>query len=158
LARDITFGSGKFVTVGDRGLIYTSVDGITWDDGKRTTTNMLHKVVFANGRFLAVGDNGAIVVSPDGNAWTNEISGPTNGLYSIAYDHGMYVACGQAGTLVISTDASMWTVASNGTADLNWIAGGNGVFILASTNSGVNGQMAVQVSLDAMSWTRETFP
>ena len=155
--RSISYGSGKFVAVGDGGVIHASLDGITWDSGQRPTVSLLHKVIFANGRFVAVGENGTIVVSADGNSWTNEVSGTANALYSVTYDHGTYVACGQGGCLVISTNASTWSVGANETGDLGWIAGGNGVFILPSTN-GPSWQLKVQVSPDAVSWTTATFP
>jgi hypothetical protein len=150
--RSISYGNGKFVAVGDGGVIHTSPDGATWDGGQRPVSSTLHKVIFANGNYVAVGDNGTIVISPDGNSWTNEVSGTTNSLYSVTYGNGHYVACGQAGCLVVSPNGSTWTVSAVGTADLKWITAGNGVFVLPTPNQ----QTSVQVSTDAVSWTTES--
>src|SRR2546427_11343063 len=63
--RSACFGAGKFVGVGDGGIIHTSPDGITWDDGRRPVTRALRKVIFANGQFVAVGHDGVIATSSD---------------------------------------------------------------------------------------------
>lgn len=148
-------GSGKFVAVGDGGVIHTSTDGVTWDVGQRPVTSTLRKVIFANGQFVAVGDNSAIAVSPDGNSWTSVNLGTTGTLYSVTYGNGVYAACGQYGLLLISTNGLDWSIHTVGlAADLNWITFGNGVFILPAPNQ----QMAVQVSSDLITWTTEVFP
>jgi hypothetical protein len=164
--RGVCFGDGKFVAVGDGGVIHTSLDGVSWDDGRRTTTSTLFKVIFANGQFVAVGDDGVIVTSSDGYSWTNRVSGTTNTLYSIAYGNGKYVACGQGGQLTISTNGSDWVLGNAGTYDSNWIAFGNGLFIvnepsqqfITSAQNQGDQQLAVPVSGDAQTWTRELLP
>jgi hypothetical protein len=150
----ICYGDGKFVAVGAGGVIHTSPDGVSWDDGRRPVTGNLYNVIFVNGQFFAVGGNGAIVTSADGYSWTNEVSGTTNTLYAIAYGNGQYVACGQDGTLAISTTGTSWQLSSEGTSDLDWIAFGNGVFVLPAANQ----QMSVLVSRDAQTWATETLP
>lgn len=150
----ICFGAGKFVAVGDGGVIHTSPDGVTWDDGQRPVTSTLRKVIFANGQFVAVGDYSAIAVSSDGNSWTSVNLGTTGTLYSVTYGNGVYVACGQQGLLLVSTNGLNWSVHNQGIADLNWITFGNGVFVLPTPNQ----QMAVQVSSDLQTWITESIP
>src|SRR5438309_1429425 len=68
--RSICFGQGKFVAVGDGGLVHTSTDGVTWDDGRRVSTNTLHKIAYVSNQFITVGADGLILTSPDGGIWT----------------------------------------------------------------------------------------
>ena len=150
--RGICFGDGKFVAVGDGGVIHTSLDGAVWDVGRRPVASTLRKVIFANGQFVAVGDAGAIVTSSDGCSWTNHSSGTANALYSVAYGNGRYVACGQGGLFMISTNGSDWLPDSAGTNDLNWITFGKGIFVLPKPNQA----FAMQVSANAQTWTTVT--
>ena len=152
--RSLCFGVGKFVAVGDGGVIHTSLDGVTWDDGRRPAASIWRKVVFANGLFVAVGHDGAVATSADGYLWTKRASGTTNMLFAIACENGRYVACGEAGQVTISADGLNWTAGTVGTNDLKWIAAGNGVFILPMPNQ----QMAVRVSSDLQTWSTATFP
>src|SRR5262245_9841281 len=61
--QSICFGNGKFVAVGEGGVIHWSTDGIGWDDGQRFLPVTLNRVFFGNGQFVAVGDAGAIFTS-----------------------------------------------------------------------------------------------
>lgn len=152
--RSICFGAGKFVAVGDGGVIHTSFDGVNWDDGRRPTTSIWRKVIYANGRFLAAGHDGAIATSIDGYSWTLRSSGTTNMLFSIATEGGRYLACGQAGQVTISTNGLDWTAGYVGTNDLGWVAAGNGLFILPMPNR----EMAIRISNDMQTWTPVTLP
>ena len=153
--RCVCFGADKFVAVGDGGMIHTSPDGTTWDDGRRVVTSTLWKVVYANGQFIAVGNDGVIVTSADGFSWTNQVSGTSNALYAVAYGNGKYVACGQSGQLTVSSNGTTWLPGNAGTNtnDFSWIAFGNGTFVLPG-----NQPMTVLVSSDAQSWSSMTFP
>lgn len=152
--RSICFGAGKFVAVGDGGVIHTSFDGVNWDDGRRPVLSIWRKVIFANGLFVAVGHEGAVATSSDGYSWTKRSSGTTNMLFSIAYGNGNYVACGEAGRVTISPDGLNWTAGTVGTNDLKWVAAGNGVFLLPMPNQ----EMAVRISSDLQTWTSVTLP
>ena len=164
--RGICFGAGKFVAVGDGGVIHTSLDRAVWDVGRKPVTSTLRKVIFANGQFVAVGDAGAIVTSSDGCSWTNHSPGTANALYSVTYGNGRYVACGVGGLLMISTNGSDWLPGSAGTNNLGWIAFGNGVFILPDPSqqfiSGLpallSQRLALKISGDAQTWTTVLLP
>lgn len=70
---DVTHGDGKFVAVGDNGVVYTSPDGDTWTRRPTTTFTTLKTVVYNGASFVAVGYDifgGVIVSSPDGITWT----------------------------------------------------------------------------------------
>ena len=79
--RDVTYGNGRFVTVGST-LISTSPDGITWTARDSGTTSPLYSVTYGGSSFselfVAVGfcpkdsndnctGNGVIVTSPNGS-------------------------------------------------------------------------------------------
>src|SRR6266576_724744 len=155
--RSSCFGAGRFVGVGDGGVIHTSPDGINWDDGRRLTTSALRKVIFANGLFVAVGHDGVILSSSDGNSWTARASGTSNALYSVAYGNGQFVACGAGGRLAISANGSLWTPSLVGANDLTWITFGNGIFVVPAPNASPS-QLAVRVSTDGQGWTTQSFP
>src|SRR5688572_3023097 len=67
-------GGGRWVTVGTRGEIIPSSDGITWTPRFSPTANDLNGVAYGKGLFVAVGDNlppnGTLLTSPDGLTWT----------------------------------------------------------------------------------------
>src|SRR4051812_16089492 len=84
----ICFGNGKFVAVGDGGIIHTSADGRLWDDGQRPVPKTLNRVFCVNGIFIAVGKSGTILTSADGVAWTQQTSGTTDELGSLAFGNG----------------------------------------------------------------------
>ncbi|MEY2466818.1 MAG: hypothetical protein QOD03_1339 [Verrucomicrobiota bacterium] len=153
--RSVCFANGKFVAVGDGGVIHTSSDGTAWDGGQRPVVSQLNKVIFAGGQFIAVGNHGNILTSSNGLNWASQSSGTTDDLLAIAYGNGLYMACGIGGRLVTSANGISWNVSSVGTGDLNWITFGNGVFLLPAPNQ----QLAVQVSTNGQNWfTPPSFP
>ena len=56
ILRDLAFGNGKLVAVGDSGLALTSTDGASWTIQDSTLTNGLDGVAFGAGQFVAVSD------------------------------------------------------------------------------------------------------
>src|SRR5262245_61384773 len=59
----VTFGDGRFVAVGTRGIIIVSVDGAQWQVSDSSTASTLWGVAYGGGRFVAVGEGGTIVTS-----------------------------------------------------------------------------------------------
>lgn len=72
--RDIAYGNGVFIAVGDNGLIRTSSDAISWTTETSGTVENLTGVSYKqSGEFIAVGDNNTVLLTTDsGSTWTSE--------------------------------------------------------------------------------------
>src|SRR5207248_56089 len=87
-----TLRGGKFVAVGNNGLILTSPDGATWTS-RNSGADSFFGVAYGGGLFMAVG--AATMTSADGIIWSNQIS--PEFLYSVAYGGGLFAAVGGDG-------------------------------------------------------------
>lgn len=62
--RDVAYGNGKYVAVGDTGTMIESSDsGITWTALPALTTQLLNSIDFANNQFIVAG-NYVLITSP----------------------------------------------------------------------------------------------
>ena len=66
----IVYGAGRFVAVGDGGVVLVSSDGETWFVRPVGTKQDLSDVAWSGSRFVAVGASGTILSSGDGLTWT----------------------------------------------------------------------------------------
>ena len=154
--RGVTWGT-IFVAVGAGGVMYSSLDGISWNTIPSPVTSNLNAAAFA-GFYSAVGDSGAILLSIDGLTWIEAASSrkaTANNLNGIAAAAGRTVAVGAGGTIVSSTDGSNWTeaassrkvpkdlfaVAFNGT---QWIAVGAEGTVLTSTDASADSWTSIR--------------
>jgi photosystem II stability/assembly factor-like uncharacterized protein len=105
-------GSGLFCSVGNKGFIITSQDGITWIRRYSGTTTRLWDV-YNNGNnlWVAVGDSGLILSSPDGITWTQRTpdSGWSGSFYSVIYGNGTWMIGGSSEEIQTSPDGITWT-------------------------------------------------
>jgi len=107
----VAHNGGRYVVVGDSGLILYSTDGNFWDRVQSlASTRNFNSVTWTGRLFVAVGDNGTIFVSPHGQLnWQRVVPNITDHLYNIKYEYGVYVATNQAGQLLFSLDLTYWT-------------------------------------------------
>ena len=171
---DITYGSGKFVLVGNKGLILYSTDGTNWTKSVSGVTDCLRSVLFANGHFIAAGDNGTILYSSDGVTWTPASSGLSSTdfnsvLQNLEYGNGQIVVVGSnyekgsisyggyyfsailSSVILSSSDGITWTKrTSPSTCGLEGVSYGNGRFV-AIGNAGT-----VLSCTDGATWTTES--
>lgn len=121
----VTYALGKFITVGQGGVIYTSTDAANWS--QYTTIDLASHNLNAlaagsvNGvaTVVAVGDSGAILLTKDGVSWSAAASTPTTAnLYGVTYAISMnlWVAVGAGGAVWVSSDASNWRAPDSYTA------------------------------------------
>ena len=169
--KDITYGGGKLVAVGDaKGTYRVSSDGTNWTGGViwvsgNTANNLtLEGVIHDGSQFVAagydynfsapVGWTGAIYTSPNGTTWTRRnFSGPE--LRDIAYGGGTYIAVGETGTIWKSTNGTSWTLVPSGvTLKLHGVAYGNNSFV--AVGWGGSGAPVVLTSSNGTSWTNTT--
>jgi RHS repeat-associated protein len=112
----VTFGGGKFVAVGNNGVIKTSADGINWKSRTSNTTADLYGVdlgyydINGNIPIAVCGENGTILSSNDFINWTPQSTGTNKTLYSINYKEGLFVAVGVDGTILKSYDDEFWNI------------------------------------------------
>ncbi len=104
----VIYGKDQFVSVGTKGLILTSPDGITWKIMKSGITKDLMSVTYANDIYIAVGDKGAILTSIDAINWTEKESGSTRYFSSIAYGKNEFVIAGEYGHIFTSKNLKTW--------------------------------------------------
>ena len=126
-----------FVVVGNNGAIFTSSDGITWDNRSISgLTNSYEGVTYGNGLFMAVSSTNYIYKSTDAITWTKtgvDVSG-NPGLEDIIFENSVFVAVGSQGTVLRSTNGTNW-VDIDITGEENGLVGityGSGLFLTAS--------------------------
>jgi hypothetical protein len=109
--RDIEFGGGVFVAVGDQGRIGTTTHGVEWTRDALQGNFQLNSVSFGNELFVAVGNFGAILWSDDlGESWTTERVG--NGTFQrVVFGNG-YFFTSDGSDLYRSEDGVIWNAIS----------------------------------------------
>jgi hypothetical protein len=107
--RDVAFADGRFVAVGNDGLVVVSADGTSWNTyylRNPVGEANLRRVHYAHGRFVAVGNDGFVVssVNPIGpDFWTTHRSNTSMNLHDVmASPDGTFVAVGNNGMILQS--------------------------------------------------------
>jgi len=128
--RSIIYAVGRYLAVGNSGLMLASSDAVSWTSFDSGTDQNLHGITYGGGTYVAVGGAGTILSSTDALNWTNQPSGTSVRLFGVAYAAGLFVAVGDNGTIVTSADGQNWAGQSSGTVNhLHAIAYGNGLFV-----------------------------
>ena len=147
---DVAYGAGRYVTVGDHGVIRVSTDGEGWTTQPQGPLQLegLSGIVYANNQFVVVGYKGGVMTSTNGLTWTKQVSGTNEVLHTIAYGGGKLVAVGKNGIIISSTDGVTWTKQESGTPnDIEDVAYGGGQFVaVGSANT-------IRTSPDGVNWT-----
>lgn len=116
-----------YISVGDGGKIYTSINGTSWTLRTSNTTVDLYNVISNNSIIVAIGYNGVILTSTDGITWNSVSSGTSEFLYGICWTGSLFVIVGTNGKIITSSDGSTWnSQISNTTNNLYSVAYGNG--------------------------------
>lgn len=100
--QDVTFGNGRFVSVGWSGnVMYSTDNGQTWTQSSAASNTDWNSVTYGSGLFVAVADTGTgnrVMTSPDGIIWTSRVSAANNGWENVAWAFGRFVAVADSGT------------------------------------------------------------
>ena len=152
--KGVAFGAGKFVAVGEAGLIQTSTDGSSWTVRPAGTGNPLNGVMYGGGQFVAVGNAGTILTSVDGVTWSFRpagASGSSNNLTSAVYGNGQFVAVGNG--ILASADGVTWTqriAASGDGTNYYAVTYHLGQYVAVGTSASAQG--AILSSSDGINW------
>jgi len=153
--REVTYGNGLWVAVGDRGSIVTSPDTMNWTILKDPARSRYHliAVAFGGGRFVAVGADhlGHAFASSDGANWSHtklpDLSYIPAG---IVFGNGRFLTTGGDGRVDVSTDGVNWTRTTP--RDSNWnaqsVAYAHGRFLVPFRDG-------VLSSRDGTKWVRD---
>ena len=121
--KDISCSTSICYALADKS-IYSSVDGITWNQVNNFTSSAtLNAINQANGLFVAVGENGSIAYTNNNGNWTQvPTSTPITNyqLQGIAFGNGNFIAVGGTSSIAVlshgqiiiqgSADAQSWSV------------------------------------------------
>lgn len=129
--RDLEFGAGRFLIVGDRS-VQESADGAVWTDRSSTATNYFSSIVRGDGMFAAATTTG-IFKSEDGLDWTSVKIGNFASV-NLEYSSRGYLLAGPGGMVGMSPDGIAWTTGFAGTENLSEIAATKGGFVAAGTD------------------------
>jgi hypothetical protein len=147
----IAYGNGVFVSVGNAGSIYTTLDGLTYTSRTSGTASTLRAVTYGNGIYVAGGNGGVVLNSLDGITWTIRTSTTTSSIFSLTYGGGIFVLSTLGGGLATSTDGTTWTARTSGTAsNINQIDYLNSLYVFC----GLGG--ALSTSTDAITWNAQS--
>ena len=149
--RGITSGKNIFVAVGDEGLIFTSVNGVVWNEVKTNEKFNLSTVIYANNQFIAAGDSGTVITSSDGVKWNEKYTTLTFDIKSIIWGKDSYVAVGYGdlnkGIISTSNDLEKWT----NTSVVGWL---NDIEFNGKQYVAIGADNALYSSSDAIKWKR----
>ena len=154
--RDVAYGSGRYVAVGESGKMATSTNGTTWTAVTNSTfgTSTIYGITYGDSKFVAVGADGKMAYSINGTTWTavtNSDSTTINGItYGGAIGKEQFIAVGSSTYIAYSTDGVTWTKVSSGyySVDLKRITWGGNKYV-AVASAGV-----MLVSVDGINWAR----
>ncbi|MFO1475087.1 MAG: hypothetical protein U1F98_00375 [Verrucomicrobiota bacterium] len=143
--RDIIYGNGLFVAVGNDGA-YVSTNGYQW--APAMTGVALAGVTWGIGQFVACSSIG-YMVSKDGTNWAFSVMKQT-ATTRLACGNGVYVATEPtSGKIFSSQDATNWVLQSTTPGNTYWgLAFANGQFVAV----GCGASAAITTSVDGTNW------
>lgn len=159
---DVITAQGKFVAVGDSGVLITTTDGQSGEIETIDSDYDLQALVFNGNQYVAVGnranwsvdnsvDEAAIFVSNDAQSWTKADPGNINELNDVTWTGNAFLAMGEAGKQTKSSDGTNWTVESVATTKtiraIHWDS--------TLGFGAASGQNVIYSSSDASTWTEQ---
>ena len=145
---EVIYNSGKYVAVGNSGIIITSDDGITWDNRTSGVTKKLRGIAYGNSKYVTVGSDGTVLTSSDSITWTQQSSPTTENFFGLEYVNNKFIGVGDNGLIITSSDGTTWDNKTSGTSEkIKGITYGNGIYVTIATNG------VIYTSTDTDTWT-----
>ena len=120
---------GMFVTVGSKGTIVTSLDGISWIKSKSGINNTLIGITFGKDKFVIVGDK-ITLISLDGRTWKeSELYYPYSSITGVTFGNGKFVSVDYSSYVYSSTDGNIWDEVFSRYVSNYGITFGNNLFV-----------------------------
>ena len=148
MLKGVTFGDGRYVAVGDDGVIVTSDDGSRWTLRPAGVTNALATVAYCGGRFVAAGRKGDLLWSADGETWT-AVVGWDYGFSHVVCCGTEFWATGEDGIVASSPEGVTWQERHTGTPWAWRIACSSTTWVVVEQGGG-----GILSSTDGDTWTR----
>lgn len=119
----VSYESGRFVIVGDNGLVAFSDDAEKWEEIR--TPYEFRTIVGGEGKYVAAGVDGKVAVSYNGDDWSDySDSEITNQYRASCYGNGIFVIGGANGLIRYSNDGINWNTANtDSTSVISYIRG-----------------------------------
>lgn len=106
---DVAWTWQGYVAVGIKGSIFTSMNGLSWQNNSTGIQNDLFSITSNADHIVAVGEKGTIIFkSKNGTQWHKANSGTKKTLLGIASSDKYFVAVGVDGTILISENGESW--------------------------------------------------
>jgi len=175
----VAYGAGRFVAVGDSGLIWSSSDGQSWVATQLNSKRNLLGIAFNGAEFVAVGEGQTAIYSRNGDAWS-DISPSAANTDSATYS----ILDKSDGTSVVPRDSSWYVITNwwytNLSASIAWSSPsigrwtgvaityvpfeyrpslalvGGGSSMMTFPSSSTSSAAAVATSVDGTSWSTTT--
>jgi photosystem II stability/assembly factor-like uncharacterized protein len=130
----VAYGNGRWVIVGQDGIILSSTDGLEWQsEVNPNAPKGLEDVLFANGMFVAFGtQSNNLLTSTDGQHWTPQTPN-FSGAFEMVHDGTRFVSVVAGSFVVASTNGVNWANLPRCAAqyDIGGVAYGNGIYVEA---------------------------
>ena len=98
----ISYADGKFVTIGNRGRILCSTNGLDWVTVRSSAGPGWNRLRYLDGTWAAVGNAGWVAFSVDGQNWSSRTVGAESDLTDIAHQNGQYMIVGSHAMVLLS--------------------------------------------------------
>ena len=145
---EILYENGKYVAVGNDGIIITSNDGITWDNRTSGVAKVLRGIAYGNSKYVTVGFDGTVLTSSDSTSWTKQTEPTVNDFFGLSYLNSKFIGVGESGMIMTSSDGITWDNKTSGSTEkFKEVSYGNGIYVAVATNG------VIYTSSDTDSWT-----
>ncbi len=104
-----TANSEEFYIATEKGEIFSSSDGSSWNQWKSQTGSIINSIAASDNAIVAAGNNGIILTGQNGVVYKKKLDTDGN-ILDIIYDGYRFVAISDSGEIFVSTNALFWEI------------------------------------------------